>query len=81
MKQIIILAIGAVILLGAIAISAKQGPKKDRESIYAPMSCSVTNGYHTIVIDSCEYIEGYNRLAHKGNCKFCNERHIKHKEK
>lgn len=28
----------------------------------------------TIVIDSCEYVEGYNRLAHKGNCKYCQER-------
>ena len=28
----------------------------------------------TIVIDSCEYVEGYNRLAHKGNCRFCQQR-------
>lgn len=28
----------------------------------------------TIVIDSCEYISGFYRLAHKGNCKFCAER-------
>ncbi len=30
--------------------------------------------YETIVIDSCEYIRGYHRLAHKGNCRFCAER-------
>ena len=33
--------------------------------------------YGTIVIDSCEYIRGYYRLAHKGNCKFCKERRQK----
>lgn len=26
------------------------------------------------IIDSCEYITGYNRLTHKGNCRFCTER-------
>ena len=30
--------------------------------------------YGTIIIDSCEYIKGYDRLAHKGNCCFCEER-------
>ena len=32
--------------------------------------------YTIVVIDSCEYIKtsSYNGLAHKGNCKYCNER-------
>ena len=30
--------------------------------------------YVIIVIDSCEYVKGYYRLAHKGNCRFCKER-------
>ena len=30
--------------------------------------------YDVIVIDSCEYVKGFNRLAHKGNCRFCKER-------
>ena len=30
-----------------------------------------------IDIDSCEYIYGFNRLAHKGNCRFCKERRQK----
>lgn len=34
----------------------------------------------TVVIDSCEYISGYNRLAHKGNCRFCKERRQKELE-
>jgi len=28
----------------------------------------------TVVIDNCEYIDAYNRLAHKGNCRFCEKR-------
>ena len=36
--------------------------------------------YNIKVIDSCEYIsvstsKFYNGLAHKGNCRFCKERH------
>ena len=30
--------------------------------------------YGTIIVDSCEYIKGHYRLAHKGNCRFCKER-------
>ena len=30
--------------------------------------------FGTIVIDSCEYVKGYNKLAHKGNCRFCQQR-------
>ena len=30
--------------------------------------------YGLQIIDSCEYITGYCRLTHKGNCKFCAER-------
>lgn len=35
-------------------------------------------GYNTEIIDSCEYLvrqDGYaGYMAHKGNCKFCEER-------
>lgn len=47
---------------------------KKYEAEYPTMSHGVADGYSTIVIDSCEYIEAFNRLAHKGNCKFCAER-------
>ena len=30
--------------------------------------------YGVIVIDTCEYIRGSDRLAHKGNCHFCKKR-------
>jgi len=29
------------------------------------------NSYSVIEIDSCEYIEGYSLLTHKGNCRYC----------
>ena len=36
--------------------------------------------YGTIIIDSCEYIRGKDKLAHKGNCRFCKERRQKELE-
>lgn len=34
--------------------------------------------YEVIIIDSCEYItDGWYKLAHKGNCAFCAQRHKK----
>ncbi len=29
---------------------------------------------NVIVVDGCEYIKEYSMLAHKGNCKSCEER-------
>ena len=49
-------------------------------------SCKIYVGDDSFTIirriygDSCEYIAGYNQLAHKGNCKYCKERRqlVKH---
>lgn len=30
--------------------------------------------YGIQTIDSCEYVIGYYKLSHKGNCKYCAER-------
>ena len=52
------------------------------------------NGFHTIVVDSCEYLIkseyhsknysstewGYGYMAHKGNCRLCKERRQKELE-
>ena len=35
----------------------------------SPETCS-----NVIVVDGCEYIKEYSKLAHKGNCKSCEER-------
>ncbi len=81
MKKILMITIGAImllllsILICAAVISADAAPKNDMES--APKGSPASGYYSTIVIDSCEYIEAFNRLAHKGNCKFCAERRRK----
>ena len=87
MKQIFtfVFVIGVLILAMMLdtAISADiKTVKRNRGSIHAPashdsMSHGVTDGYSTIVIDSCEYIEAFKKLAHKGNCRFCAERRKK----
>ena len=71
--QFVILALTFIILCIAILYNGHES-KSDNEDISAPMSRGSSTGYYTIVIDSCEYIEGFSRLAHKGNCKFCAER-------
>ena len=30
--------------------------------------------YRIVLIDGCEYLDGYNTLTHKGDCKQCIER-------
>lgn len=47
--------------------------EKQPDGTYKP------SGYRTYIIDSCEYIgyaggSQYDYLAHKGNCRFCEER-------
>ena len=77
MKETAIFLIGAltIIMMIYIAISGDiQAKRIDHESIQVPISNGIASGYHTIVIDSCEYIEAFNKLAHKGNCRFCAER-------
>lgn len=37
-------------------------------------------GYSYIELDSCEYVVGVYQFAHKGNCRFCEERRQKELE-
>ena len=46
---------------------------KPTDKNYTAIGTDAQN-YVIIVIDSCEYVKGYYRLAHKGNCRFCKER-------
>lgn len=57
--MLLLLALAALMVVGC-----ESGPYDTSKSI----------SLSTIVIDSCEYIKGYNCLAHKGNCKYCKER-------
>lgn len=66
MKKII-LFIFVIILIGCSNLTENFDAPRGRRTVLA-------SNFGTIVIDSCEYITGYHRLAHKGNCVFCKER-------
>lgn len=66
MKKIILFSFIIVLIGCSNATENFEAPKGIRNVL--------TNNFSTIVIDSCEYITGYNILAHKGNCEFCKER-------
>jgi hypothetical protein len=74
MKKIILLALTALILVGCKFPTRAEIEEEER-----------LNGFHIIVIDSCEYLkmwdcegpQGYGYFAHKGNCRFCKERRQK----
>lgn len=66
MKKLLLLALFAMIMVGC---------ENTTENIEAPLGGNMfTKPYQTIIIDSCEYVSGYRRIAHKGNCRFCAER-------
>ena len=62
MKKIILLALTALMMVGCE---------------YSSYDTSKNLTSETVIIDSCEYIIGYYRLAHKGSCKYCKERRQK----
>lgn len=63
MKKLLLLALLAMIMVGCDYNSNRNIDTKTEGVIYG-----------TIIIDSCEYIRGVDKLAHKGNCRFCIER-------
>jgi uncharacterized protein YcfL len=64
MKKIILLALTALIMVGCV--------EHYKET-------KINSDYSVRVIDSCEYIvlSGVGVKAHKGNCRFCEERRQK----
>lgn len=68
-KKIILLALVALIMVGCYY--------RNPDGSYRTSNSS---NLRTVVIDSCEYVNGNNRLAHKGNCRFCKERRQKELE-
>lgn len=71
MKKLILLALAFVMC----------GCNQPTNNIEAPVGGStLTTAFQTIMIDSCEYINGSGKLAHKGNCKYCAERRRKEQE-
>jgi len=63
MKKIILLALTTLMMVGC-----------DERKPDGSYDTSRSLMWKTIVIDSCEYINSYYMLAHKGNCRFCAER-------
>ncbi len=76
MKKFILLALTTLTMVGCMKT------KKDGEPILSDYyrEHSVENPYLQ-VLDSCEYICWGGRMAHKGNCRFCEERKEKKLEK
>lgn len=64
MKKLVLLALAALMMVGCHDWNSTYKVDTKRDGIL----------YGTIMIDSCEYIRGYNRLAHKGNCRYCQQR-------
>ena len=69
MKKITLLALATLMMVGC-----------DWNSDYKVDTKKDGILYGVIEIDSCEYIRGSYRLAHKGNCRFCKERRQKELE-
>ena len=69
MKKLLLLCITAVMMAGCGV--PESNDRKLCERVY-----------HTIVLDSCEYLSCKKRydLTHKGNCRFCKERRQKELE-
>ena len=66
MKKFILLALAALMMVGCDHNSERNIDTK-----------TLGIAYGTIIIDSCEYIRGMDKLAHKGNCRFWKERRQK----
>ena len=74
MKKIILLALATLIMAGCVYKTEAEREEAKRLS-----------GFNIIIIDSCEYLKmsecggyfGYGYFAHKGNCRFCQERRQK----
>lgn len=68
--------IALIILTGlALGLLLLLFEPEDNTSILREEKVSPQSGIGYCVIDSCEYITWGQGLAHKGNCKFCAERH------
>ena len=65
-KKTILLALTALMMVGC-----------DYQNPDGSYDTSKSRTMQTVVIDSCEYIKDYYKLAHKGNCRFCKDRRQK----
>lgn len=75
MKKLILLALTALMVVGCI--EKKDNGEPILSNYYKEHSAD--NPFIQL-LDSCEYICWNNRMAHKGNCRFCKERRQKELE-
>ena len=71
MKKIFLLALTALMMVGCFNDNDEYKAPYKNGGFKAHM---VGADMCTVVIDSCEYIGTRFQLAHKGNCRFCEER-------
>lgn len=62
-RNLILLALATLMVVGC-----------DERKPDGSFDTSRSINFETIVIDSCEYIQAWYKLSHKGNCRFCAER-------
>lgn len=71
MKKLILLALLAVIMAGCYGVQKNQDGSIILDDYWKERS--IDNPYRQ-VIDYCEYVCWGERMAHKGNCRFCAQR-------
>ena len=76
MKQLVDLFIIGIIFGVLIVWMDGSGQEFDPNNIPEEKISSKSN-IRYCVIDSCEYISWGHGLAHKGNCRFCEQRRMK----
>lgn len=76
MKQLVILIIIGIIL-GILFVWMDGSDQHYNPKVIPGKKISPKSDIHYCIIDSCEYITWGHGLAHKGNCKFCEERRRK----
>jgi hypothetical protein len=76
-KKIILLALTSLMMVGCFNGNDEYKAPYKNGGLQSRMVCA---DMCTVVIDSCEYIGTRYQLAHKGNCRFCEERRQKELE-
>ena len=70
MKKILLFVVILMVMCGCVF----KEPSVRRVEVDTTYNGKLPTGMRVLVIDSCEYIDHTGGLAHKGNCKYCEER-------
>lgn len=69
MKKLILLALAALVMVGCDKYDLKS-----KDEVTPQVLDRTAYVYDLFVFDSCEYIDCFDGIAHKGNCRYCAER-------